>query len=418
MEHWLGVDWSVQRCILRRRSTCQARHPAELRRYLPTAAECDGVKPGLGSAMPAGSAAILKAPAFGRFSSTGHAMSIVESADCDHRPPGTIWPTACWTAISSRPTRPSAVLAAPDEELLDLLAAAYRVRQRLLRQHGAALLSDERQERPVPRGLQLLLAVEGLRRRDSALQPAEPRKLLAGAAAAAERQAKTYCIVISARGPNEREMAGRRDDRAGDQGSKYGLKICACLGLLTPEQAAAAEGLRRRQGEPQPQHQRRALRRDLHDAHLPGPRRHAQGRPQRRHGALLRRHHRHGRAADATSCRWRSTLRDLGVESIPVNFLNPIDGTPLAGPSELNPRYCLKVLAMFRLVNPEPRAAHRRRPRAAPRQPAAAGPVRGQLDLRRRLSHHQGPAPRGRLRDDPRPGLRGDAVDGSAAAAK
>jgi biotin synthase len=47
------------------------------------------------------------------------------------------------------------------------------------------------------------------------------------------------------------------------------------------------------------------------------------------------------------------TLRDLGVQSIPVNFLNPIDGTPLAGPSDLNPRYCLKVLAMFRLVNPD-----------------------------------------------------------------
>jgi biotin synthase len=46
-------------------------------------------------------------------------------------------------------------------------------------------------------------------------------------------------------------------------------------------------------------------------------------------------------------------LRDLGVESIPVNFLNPIDGTPLAGQHELTPRYCLKVLAMFRLVNPD-----------------------------------------------------------------
>ena len=45
-------------------------------------------------------------------------------------------------------------------------------------------------------------------------------------------------------------------------------------------------------------------------------------------------------------------LRDLEVESIPVNFLNPIDGTPLADRRQLTPRYCLKVLAMFRFVNP------------------------------------------------------------------
>src|SRR5690606_8400674 len=37
---------------------------------------------------------------------------------------------------------------------------------------------------------------------------------------------------------------------------------------------------------------------------------------------------------------------------IPVNFLNPVTGTPLAGEGKLNPRYCLKVLAMFRLANP------------------------------------------------------------------
>jgi biotin synthase len=45
-------------------------------------------------------------------------------------------------------------------------------------------------------------------------------------------------------------------------------------------------------------------------------------------------------------------LRELKTESIPLNFLNPIDVTPLAGPTPLNPRYCLKALAMFRLVNP------------------------------------------------------------------
>jgi biotin synthase len=35
-----------------------------------------------------------------------------------------------------------------------------------------------------------------------------------------------------------------------------------------------------------------------------------------------------------------------------VNFLQPIDGTPLEGVRRLDPRYCLKVLAMFRLANP------------------------------------------------------------------
>ena len=47
------------------------------------------------------------------------------------------------------------------------------------------------------------------------------------------------------------------------------------------------------------------------------------------------------------------SLRDLEAESIPVNFLNPIEGTPLAEQSELTPAYCLKVLAMFRFVNPQ-----------------------------------------------------------------
>ncbi|MEZ6092594.1 MAG: biotin synthase BioB, partial [Pirellulaceae bacterium] len=46
-------------------------------------------------------------------------------------------------------------------------------------------------------------------------------------------------------------------------------------------------------------------------------------------------------------------LRDLKVESIPLNFLNAIEGTPLEGNDQLTPAYCLKALAMFRFVNPE-----------------------------------------------------------------
>jgi biotin synthase len=45
-------------------------------------------------------------------------------------------------------------------------------------------------------------------------------------------------------------------------------------------------------------------------------------------------------------------LRELDADSIPINFLNAIDGTPLEGRDELDPRRCLKILAMVRFVNP------------------------------------------------------------------
>src|SRR5699024_65902 len=44
-------------------------------------------------------------------------------------------------------------------------------------------------------------------------------------------------------------------------------------------------------------------------------------------------------------------LKELDADSIPVNFLHAIDGTALEGTHELNPMYCLKVLALFRLMN-------------------------------------------------------------------
>src|SRR4051812_35517546 len=46
-------------------------------------------------------------------------------------------------------------------------------------------------------------------------------------------------------------------------------------------------------------------------------------------------------------------LRDLGSDSIPVNFLMPFDGTPLGGTWELTPGRCLRILAMARIVCPD-----------------------------------------------------------------
>lgn len=45
-------------------------------------------------------------------------------------------------------------------------------------------------------------------------------------------------------------------------------------------------------------------------------------------------------------------LGNIRVESIPVNFLHAIEGTPLQDLDELDPRYCLRALCLFRFLNP------------------------------------------------------------------
>jgi biotin synthase len=55
---------------------------------------------------------------------------------------------------------------------------------------------------------------------------------------------------------------------------------------------------------------------------------------------------------DADRVELAMTLRELCVDSIPVNFLNPVPGTPVEGRSELTPVGCLKIIAMMRLCHP------------------------------------------------------------------
>ncbi len=47
------------------------------------------------------------------------------------------------------------------------------------------------------------------------------------------------------------------------------------------------------------------------------------------------------------------TIRQLDVACVPINFLHPIEGTPLAGHRELEPLDCLKLVAVARLMMPQ-----------------------------------------------------------------
>lgn len=244
-----------------------------------------------------------------------------------------------------------AVLECPDEELLDLLAAVYKVRRQWFGNKVQLYF--------------LMNAKSGLCPEDcsycsqSKVSEAEiPRynllsreKLMDGARIAAANQAKTYCIVISARGPNEREMKAVTTI-VPEIKQQYNLKICACLGLLTDEQARrlkecgvdrvnhnlnTSDGYYSEICTTHTFDDRLSTLRAVRDAGM-----------EMCSGGIIGMGERRQDVVDMAM-----TLRDLGVQSIPVNFLNPIDGTPLAGQGDLNPRYCLKVLAMFRLVNPD-----------------------------------------------------------------
>jgi biotin synthase len=46
-------------------------------------------------------------------------------------------------------------------------------------------------------------------------------------------------------------------------------------------------------------------------------------------------------------------LRDIDPDRIPLNFLDPIRGTPLEGMNQLGPEDCLRIIAVFRLAMPE-----------------------------------------------------------------
>ena len=47
------------------------------------------------------------------------------------------------------------------------------------------------------------------------------------------------------------------------------------------------------------------------------------------------------------------TLRELQVDSVPLNFLNPIPGTRLEGANLISPLECLKTVSLFRFILPK-----------------------------------------------------------------
>ena len=243
-----------------------------------------------------------------------------------------------------------AVLRAADEELLDLLAAAYRVRHRYFgnRVHLNFLINAKSGHCGEDCGYcsQSRVSTAEIPRYNLV----DEEKLLDGARIAAEYRAKTYCIVISGRSPSDRELETISATVPRIK-AKHGLAICASVGLLSSEQAA----LLRAGGVDRVNHNLNTGRRfypKICTTHTYQERLDTL-KTVRRAGLEICSGGIVGMGEeDANVVELALELGRLKVEAVPINFLMPITGTPLAG-WRLNPRYCLKVLALFRLANPK-----------------------------------------------------------------
>lgn len=171
------------------------------------------------------------------------------------------------------------------------------------------------------------------------------------AAAGIEAGASRVCLVASGRGPSRRDLERVEALTGRVKADHPDIEVCACLGILEDGQAErlAAAGV------------------DAYNHNI--------NTSESRYAQICTTHDYADRVATVAKARAAGlspcsglivgmgesdeelidaifALRDIGSESIPVNFLMPFAGTPLADTWLLDPMRCLRILALARFACP------------------------------------------------------------------
>ncbi|WP_372411239.1 biotin synthase BioB [Streptomyces luteireticuli] len=252
------------------------------------------------------------------------------------------------------PTRDEAlaVLSTSDDDLLDVVAAAGKVRRqwfgRRVKLNYLVNLKSGLCPEDCSYCSQRLGADTGILKY-TWLKPEDASK---AASAGVAGGAKRVCLVASGRGPTDRDIdrVARTIEAIKEENAE--VEVCACLGLLSDGQAerlrdagvyAYSNNLNTSE----------ATYADITTTHT------YQDRVD-----TVRRTQEAGMSAcsgliagmgesDEDLVDVVFALRGLDVDSVPVNFLIPFEGTPLAKEWNLTPQRALRILAMVRFVHPD-----------------------------------------------------------------
>ncbi|GAA3605069.1 hypothetical protein GCM10022199_06160 [Marihabitans asiaticum] len=164
--------------------------------------------------------------------------------------------------------------------------------------------------------------------------------------------ATRVCMVASGRGPTDRDVERVAGMVGAIKEEHPQVEVCACLGLLKEGQAERL----------------RAAGVDAYNHNI--------NTAESHHDSIVSTHTYADRVATVATAQGAGlsacsgliaglgesdeqlveallALRDLGSESIPVNFLMPFDGTPKQQTWELTPLRCLRILATARVLAPQ-----------------------------------------------------------------
>ncbi|MFG2176544.1 biotin synthase BioB [Streptomyces niveus] len=245
-----------------------------------------------------------------------------------------------------------AVLATSDDDLLDVVAAAGKVRRqwfgRRVKLNYLVNLKSGLCPEDCSYCSQRLGSEAGILKY-TWLKPDEASK---AAAAGVAGGAKRVCLVASGRGPTDRDVDRVSKTIGAIKEQNADVEVCACLGLLSDGQAerlkaAGADAYNHNLNTSESTYG------DITTTHTYADRvetvRHAQGAGLSACSGLIA-----GMGeSDADLVDVIFALRELDPDSVPVNFLIPVEGTPLAGEWNLTPQRALRILAMVRFVCPD-----------------------------------------------------------------
>jgi biotin synthase len=243
------------------------------------------------------------------------------------------------------------VLACPDDDLEALMWAAFAVRARHFgRRVKVCVLNNARSGLcPEDCGYCSQSAVSGAEIARYRMKPVEA--LVEGASAAARTGARRYCMVTAARGPSARDVVHLAQAARRIREAHPTLELCVSLGLMGEGAAATL----REAGIDFVNHNLNTSRRfypEICTSHDYDDRI-ATVRSAKRAGLRICSGVIVGMGeTDDDLVDVAAALADLEVESLPVNFLIPISGTPLGAREPPSVGRCLRALALFRLTNP------------------------------------------------------------------